>query len=64
MQAVIEQLGLMKDGVVQYKSILTAILEEVTRQADSKCKKEDADETGIQKNMILIWFNASQKLVS
>lgn len=49
MQAVIEQLGLMKDGVVQYKSILTAILEEVTRQADSKCKKEDADETGIQK---------------
>lgn len=50
MQAVIEQLGLMKDGVVQYKSILAAILEEVARQADSKCKKdEDADETGIQK---------------
>lgn len=50
MQAVIEQLGLMKDGIVQYKAILAAILEEVARQADSKCKKdEDADETGIQK---------------
>ncbi|MBQ8673069.1 MAG: hypothetical protein IJ511_03315 [Bacteroides sp.] len=46
MQAVIEQLGLMLDGVVHYRAILSEILEEVARQADSKCKKEEmADES-------------------
>lgn len=40
MQGVIEQLGNMLDGVVLYKGILADILEEVARQADSKCKAD------------------------
>jgi hypothetical protein len=44
MQSVIEQLGIMLDGIVTYKSILTDILEEVARQADSKCRKDTVGE--------------------
>ncbi|MCI1647157.1 MAG: tubulin-like doman-containing protein [Bacteroides sp.] len=40
MQSVIEQLGIMLDGIATYKGILTEILEEAGRQADSKCKKD------------------------
>lgn len=45
LQKIIEQLGLMLEGVVMYKGILTEILDEVGKQADSKCRKTAADET-------------------
>jgi len=45
LQKVIEQLGLMLEGIVMYKGILSEILEEVGKQADSKCQKTAADET-------------------
>ena len=48
LQNVIEELGIMLDGIVAYKGILTEILENVTRQADSKCKKEAVGEESMK----------------
>lgn len=44
LQSIIEELGIMLDAMIAYKGILTEILEEVARQADSKCKKDPIGE--------------------
>lgn len=50
LQAIIEQLTKMLDGVNSYRHMLNDILEEVTRQAGSKCRKEDiADDMTLKK---------------
>lgn len=45
LQKVIQRLGDMCEGIVKYKGILSSILEDVGKQADSKCRKTAADET-------------------
>lgn len=45
LQVVIEQLTQMRDNVAEYRKMLSQILEEVERQAGSKCRKEnDSDD--------------------
>lgn len=47
LQSVIEQLTNMADGVNAYRHMLNEILEEVTRQAGSKCRKEENADDGM-----------------
>lgn len=50
LQSIIEQLTKMLDSVSSYRLMLNDILEEVTRQAGSKCRKEDvADDMTLKK---------------
>lgn len=45
LQKVIEELGFMNDGITAFKGMLNEILEEVEKQADSRCKDTSTDET-------------------
>ena len=49
LQAIIEQLTKMLDSVSNYRQMLNTILEEVTRQAGSKCRAEEADDMTLKK---------------
>ncbi len=49
LQVIIEQLGQMLEGILAFKQRLGEILEEVNKQADSRCRQENAEETMIMK---------------